>query len=140
MLKEFKEFAMKGNVLDMAIGIIIGAAFGKIISSLVNDMLMPPIGLVIGKMDFSDLFVTLKAGTPAGPYATLAAAQGAGAVTINTGRRLWISRMRANTSKPFMPGSITSSSTRSGGGACRRAATISARLVSMRASKPSNPR
>jgi large conductance mechanosensitive channel len=85
MLKEFKEFAMKGNVLDMAVGIIIGGAFGTIVKSLVSDVLMPPIGLLLGGIDFSDLFVTLKAGTPAGPYATLAAAQGAGAVTINTG-------------------------------------------------------
>jgi len=81
MLKEFKEFAMKGNVLDMAIGIIIGAAFGKIISSLVNDVLMPPIGLVIGKMDFSDLFVNLSDK----PYASLAEAKAAGAPTLNYG-------------------------------------------------------
>jgi large conductance mechanosensitive channel len=85
MLKEFKEFAMKGNVLDMAIGIIIGGAFGTIVKSLVSDVLMPPIGLLLGGIDFSDLFVTLKAGAPAGPYATLAAAQAAGAVTINVG-------------------------------------------------------
>jgi large conductance mechanosensitive channel len=81
MLKEFKEFAMKGNVLDMAIGIIIGAAFGKIISSLVNDVLMPPIGLVIGKMDFSDLFVNLSEK----PYASLVEAKAAGAPTLNYG-------------------------------------------------------
>lgn len=81
MLKEFKEFAMKGNVLDMAIGIIIGAAFGKIISSLVSDVLMPPIGLVIGKMDFSDLFVNLSDK----PYASLAEAKAAGAPTLNYG-------------------------------------------------------
>jgi len=85
MLKEFKEFAMKGNVLDMAVGIIIGGAFGTIVKSLVSDVLMPPIGLLLGGIDFSDLFVTLKAGAPAGPYATLAAAQEAGAVTINVG-------------------------------------------------------
>jgi large conductance mechanosensitive channel len=85
MFKEFKEFAMKGNVLDMAVGIIIGGAFGTIVKSLVSDVLMPPIGLLLGGIDFSDLFVTLKAGTPVGPYATLAAAQTAGAVTINIG-------------------------------------------------------
>ncbi len=85
MLQEFKEFAMKGNMLDMAVGIIIGAAFGTIIQSLVNDVLMPPIGLLLGGVDFADLFVTLAAGTEPGPYATLAAAQEAGAVTINYG-------------------------------------------------------
>jgi large conductance mechanosensitive channel len=85
MLKEFKEFAVKGNMLDMAVGIIIGAAFGTIISSLVNDVIMPPIGLMMGGVDFADLFITLSAGDPAGPYATLAAAQEAGAVTINYG-------------------------------------------------------
>jgi large conductance mechanosensitive channel len=85
MFKEFKEFAMKGNVLDMAVGIIIGGAFGTIVKSLVSDVIMPPIGLLLGGIDFSDLFVTLKAGAPAGPYATLAAAQAAGAVTINIG-------------------------------------------------------
>ena len=85
MLKEFKEFAVKGNMLDMAVGIIIGAAFGTIISSLVADVLMPPIGLALGGVDFADFFLTLKAGDPAGPYATLAAAQEAGAVTLNWG-------------------------------------------------------
>jgi large conductance mechanosensitive channel len=85
MLKEFKEFAMKGNVLDMAVGIIIGGAFGTIVKSLVSDVLMPPIGLLLGGIDFSDLFVTLKEGATAGPYGTLAAAQAAGAVTINIG-------------------------------------------------------
>jgi large conductance mechanosensitive channel len=85
MLKEFKEFAMKGNMLDMAVGIIIGAAFGTIIQSLVNDVLMPPIGLMLGGVDFSDLFVTMSEGSVAGPYATLAAAQEAGAVTVNYG-------------------------------------------------------
>ena len=85
MLKEFREFAMKGNVLDMAVGIIIGGAFGTIVKSLVSDVIMPPIGLLLGGIDFADLFVTLKAGTPAGPYATLAAAQEAGAVTVNVG-------------------------------------------------------
>ncbi|MFZ3208888.1 MAG: large conductance mechanosensitive channel protein MscL [Geobacteraceae bacterium] len=81
MLKEFKEFAMKGNVIDMAVGIIIGAAFGKIITSLVNDILMPPIGSLIGKMDFSNLFINLS-GTD---YETLAEAKKVGAATINYG-------------------------------------------------------
>jgi large conductance mechanosensitive channel len=81
MLKEFKEFAMKGNVLDMAIGIIIGAAFGKIITSLVADVIMPPIGLILGRVDFSSLFLSLS-GTH---YDSLAAAKAAGAPTINYG-------------------------------------------------------
>ena len=85
MLNEFKEFAVKGNMLDMAVGIIIGAAFGTIVQSLVNDIIMPPIGMVLGGVDFSDLFLTLSEGAVAGPYATLAAAQEAGAVTINYG-------------------------------------------------------
>jgi large conductance mechanosensitive channel len=85
MLKEFKEFAMRGNVIDMAVGIIIGAAFGQIITSLVNDVLMPPIGLLLGNVDFSNLFMVLKEGTVAGPYASLADAQAAGAVTVNYG-------------------------------------------------------
>jgi large conductance mechanosensitive channel len=85
MLKEFRDFAMKGNVLDMAVGIIIGGAFGTIIQSLVKDVLMPPIGLLLGGIDFSNIFLTLKAGNPAGPYANLAAAQAAGAVSINVG-------------------------------------------------------
>ena len=86
MLKEFKEFAMKGNVLDMAVGIIIGGAFGTIVSSLVADVLMPPIGLAMGGVDFANLFVTLKDGAKAaGPYASLAEAKAAGAVTLNYG-------------------------------------------------------
>ena len=85
MLKEFKEFAMKGNVVDMAVGIIIGAAFGTIIKSLVNDVLMPPIGLMLGDVDFSNLFVVLKEGTTPGPYETVALAAEAGAVTMNWG-------------------------------------------------------
>ena len=85
MLKEFKEFAMKGNVIDMAVGIIIGAAFGTIIKSLVSDVLMPPIGLLIGDVDFSNLFVVLKEGIPPGPYETVALAAEAGAVTMNWG-------------------------------------------------------
>jgi large conductance mechanosensitive channel len=85
MLKEFKEFAMRGNVIDMAVGIIIGAAFGTIIKSLVADIIMPPIGLLLGNVDFSNLFTVLREGTAAGPYASLADAQKAGAVTINYG-------------------------------------------------------
>jgi len=85
MLKEFKEFAVKGNVLDMAVGIIIGAAFGTVVKSLVSDVIMPPIGLLLGGVDFSNLFVTVSEGSTAGPYGTLAAAQEAGAVTINYG-------------------------------------------------------
>jgi large conductance mechanosensitive channel len=85
MLQEFKKFAMRGNVVDMAVGIIIGGAFGTIVKSLVNDVIMPPIGLLLGGVDFSDLFLTLKEGAVAGPYATLAAAQDAGAVTISYG-------------------------------------------------------
>ena len=85
MLREFKEFAMRGNVVDMAVGIIIGAAFGSIVSSLVSDMLMPPIGLLLGNVDFSNLFLVLKSGKVSGPYAALADAKAAGAVTINYG-------------------------------------------------------
>ena len=81
MLKEFKDFAMKGNVLDMAIGIIIGAAFGKIVSSFVADLLMPPLSMLMGKVDFTNWFVTLHGGD----FATLAAAKTAGAVTLNYG-------------------------------------------------------
>ena len=86
MLKEFKEFALKGNMLDMAVGIVIGAAFGTIVKSLVSDVIMPPIGLALGGVDFSNLFIVLRAGAEAaGPYASLADAQAAGAVTINYG-------------------------------------------------------
>ena len=85
MWKEFKEFAVKGNVIDMAVGIIIGAAFGTIVKSLVADLIMPPIGLLLGNVDFTNLFVVIKQGAAAGPYATLEAAQKAGAVTINYG-------------------------------------------------------
>lgn len=86
MLKEFKTFAMRGNVVDMAVGIIIGGAFGTIVKSLVNDVIMPPIGLLLGGVDFSEIFLTLKEGANvAGPYETLAGAQAAGAVTINLG-------------------------------------------------------
>lgn len=85
MFKEFKEFAMKGNMIDMAVGIIIGAAFGTIITSLVADIVMPPIGLLLGNVDFSNLFVLLKEGKAPGPYASVAAAKAAGAVTLNIG-------------------------------------------------------
>jgi large conductance mechanosensitive channel len=85
MLKDFKEFAMRGNVVDMAVGIIIGAAFGTIVKSLVADVIMPPIGLLLGNVDFSNLFIVLKEGATAGPFATIAEAQKAGAVTINYG-------------------------------------------------------
>lgn len=81
MLKEFKKFAMRGNVVDLAVGVIIGAAFGKIITSLVNDILMPPIGLLLGKVDFSNLFITISGEK----YATLAQAQDAGSITLNVG-------------------------------------------------------
>ena len=85
MIKEFKEFIMRGNVMDMAVGIIIGAAFGTIVKSLVADVIMPPIGLLLGNVDFANLFVLLKAGSTPGPYATVAAATEAGAVTLNYG-------------------------------------------------------
>jgi large conductance mechanosensitive channel len=85
MLKEFKEFAMRGNVVDMAVGIIIGAAFGTIVNSLVSDVIMPPIGLLLGRVDFANLFIVLRQGTVAGPYSSLAQARAAGAVTINYG-------------------------------------------------------
>lgn len=81
MFKEFREFAMRGNVLDLAIGVVIGAAFGKIVTSFVNDMLMPPIGLLLGKVDFSDLFINLSGQV----YPSLAAAKAAGAATLNYG-------------------------------------------------------
>jgi large conductance mechanosensitive channel len=86
MMKEFKEFAVKGNAVDMAVGIVIGAAFGTIIKSLVADVIMPPIGMLMGGVDFSNLFFVLQEGAKAaGPYAALADAQAAGAVTINYG-------------------------------------------------------
>jgi large conductance mechanosensitive channel len=85
MLKEFKEFAMKGNMVDMAVGIIIGTAFGAIIKSLVADVIMPPIGVMLGNVDFANIFMIIKEGTTAGPYATLAAAKEAGAVVISWG-------------------------------------------------------
>jgi large conductance mechanosensitive channel len=85
MLKEFREFAVRGNVVDMAVGIIIGAAFGKIVDSLVKDMIMPPIGLLLGQVDFSNLFLVIKQGAQAGPYLSVEMAQKAGAVTFNYG-------------------------------------------------------
>lgn len=86
MLNEFKEFAIRGNVIDMAVGIIIGAAFGTIVQSLVNDIIMPPIGILAGDVDFSDLFILLREGVEPGPYATLGAAREAGAVVIGYGQ------------------------------------------------------
>lgn len=85
MLKEFREFIAKGNVVDLAVGVIIGAAFGAIVNSLVKDVIMPPIALLMGKVDFSNLHAVLKEGDPAGPYASLDAATKAGAVTLNYG-------------------------------------------------------
>ena len=85
MFKEFKEFALRGNVVDMAVGIIIGAAFGTIVNSLVADIIMPPIGLLLGDVDFANLFAVLREGKVAGPYGSLAAAKAAGAVTLNYG-------------------------------------------------------
>ena len=85
MMKEFKEFAVKGNVIDMAVGIIIGAAFGTIVKSLVADVIMPPIGLLLGNVDFTNLFIVLKHAPEVAQYASLADAQAAGAVTLNYG-------------------------------------------------------
>jgi len=85
MFKEFREFAMRGNVVDMAVGIIIGGAFGTIVKSMVDDVLMPPIGLLLGGVDFSNFFIVLKSGAAPGPYAALADARAAGAVTLNYG-------------------------------------------------------
>lgn len=85
MLQDFKAFIMRGSVIDMAVGIIIGIAFGVVVSSLVNDVIMPPIGLALGDVDFANLYVVLKEGLVPGPYPTLADARAAGAVTINYG-------------------------------------------------------
>ena len=85
MFEEFKKFIMRGSVIDMAVGIIIGSAFGAIVKSLVDDVIMPPIGLLLGKVDFSNLYFLLRNGEPAGPYLSLAEAANAGAVTINIG-------------------------------------------------------
>ena len=88
MFKEFKDFAMRGNVVDMAVGIIIGGAFGAIVTSLVGDILMPPIGMLLGNVDFGNIFLVLKEGATPGPYASLAAAKAAGAITMAWGT--WI--------------------------------------------------
>jgi large conductance mechanosensitive channel len=85
MWKDFKAFILRGNVVDLAVGIIIGVAFGGIITSLVNDVIMPPIGLLLGKVDFSNLFAVVKEGATAGPYLTPAQAKAAGAITVNYG-------------------------------------------------------
>lgn len=86
VLKEFKEFAVKGNVIDLAVGVVIGGSFGTIVKSLVDDIIMPPIGLLVGNVDFSNLFVVLKEGTKqSAPYVSIAAAKQAGAVTLNLG-------------------------------------------------------
>ncbi len=86
ILQEFKEFAVKGNVIDLAVGVVIGGSFGTIVKSLVDDIIMPPIGLLVGNVDFSNLFVVLKEGTKlAGPYISVAAAKQAGAITLNIG-------------------------------------------------------
>jgi len=91
MLKEFKEFIQRGNVLDMAVGIVIGAAFGAVVKSFVQNVLMPPIGLLLGGTDFSNLYVLLKSGTEPGPYPTLKAAQEAGATVLAWG--LWVNEV-----------------------------------------------
>jgi large conductance mechanosensitive channel len=86
MLQEFKKFALRGSVIDLAVGIIIGAAFNSVVQSLVNDIIMPPIGLVTGKVNFNNLMWVIKTGSPAGPYATPSDAASAGAVTLNYGQ------------------------------------------------------
>ena len=85
LVKEFKEFAVRGNVVDMAVGIIIGGAFGTVVKSFVDDVMMPPLGMLVGDIDFQNILVVMRQGTPAGPYETLAAAKEAGAVTLNLG-------------------------------------------------------
>lgn len=85
MFQEFKDFIVKGSAFDLAVGVIIGGVFGAVVNSLVGDVLMPPVGLVMGGVDFSNMFVTLKEGATAGPYASLEAAKAAGAVTLNVG-------------------------------------------------------
>ena len=85
MMTEFKKFVMRGNVIDMAVGIIIGGAFTKIVNSMVADIMMPPLGLLLGKVDFSNWFIVIKNGTQPGPFATMAEAQAAGATTLNLG-------------------------------------------------------
>lgn len=86
MLKEFQEFAVKGNVVDMAVGVMIGAAFSSVVKSVVDDLLMPPIGLIAGDLDFSQYYVVLREGATAGPYTTVAAAKEAGAVLLTYGQ------------------------------------------------------
>lgn len=85
MLREFREFAMRGNVIDMAVGVIIGAAFGRIVESLVKDVIMPPIGVLLGRVDFANLFLVIRPGSLPGPYPSVELAQQAGAVTLNYG-------------------------------------------------------
>lgn len=85
MMEEFKKFILRGNVLDMAVGIVIGAAFGTIVKSLVEDLIMPPVGLLMGGIDFTNIYSVIKEGTSAAPYATLEAAKEAGAITVNWG-------------------------------------------------------
>jgi large conductance mechanosensitive channel len=85
MFKEFREFILRGNMIDLAVGVIIGGVFNRVVQSLVNDIIMPPIGLLLGRVDFANLFLLLRGGDPAGPYATLAEAQDAGAVVISYG-------------------------------------------------------
>lgn len=85
MLKEFKEFALRGNVIDMAIGIVIGVAFGSIVNSMVADIITPPLGLLLGNVDFSNMFIVLKSGDPVAPYVSTEAAKAAGAITLNIG-------------------------------------------------------
>ncbi len=85
MWKEFKDFILRGNVIDLAVAVVIGAAFGAIVKSLVEDVIMPPIGLLLGGVDFANIFAVLKGGDPAGPYAALSDAKAAGAVTMNFG-------------------------------------------------------
>lgn len=85
MLQEFKKFILRGNVMDLAVGVIMGGVFNAVVKSFVDDVLMPPIGLLLGQVDFANLFILLKVGDPGGPYATLADAQAAGAVTMNYG-------------------------------------------------------
>jgi large conductance mechanosensitive channel len=85
MLKDFKAFLLRGNVIDLAVGIVIGAAFGAIVTSFVKDIIMPPIGILLGNIDFSELMIVIQQGNPAGPYLTVDAAKEAGAVTINYG-------------------------------------------------------
>lgn len=85
IVKEFREFAIRGNVVDMAVGIIIGAAFGTVVKSFVDDVMMPPLGMLVGDVDFQDIMVVLREGSTPGPYETLAAAREAGAVSLNLG-------------------------------------------------------